>query len=127
MHAYSLLFRCRRRAPEKMELRHGLAALAVFFALAVAEAGAESIAGAGYATPVERYGHFALGRPHEYARLTVTTDRGRKLVFFGQRKKAKIRGLGIRGAHSTSAKCLPPVDAPVSNTTESGSCFPESR
>lgn len=30
-----------------------------------------------YAEPVDRYGHFALGRPHEYARLVATTDQGR--------------------------------------------------
>ena len=34
-----------------------------------------------YTSPVDRYGHFALGRPHEYARLTVTTDSGRTLAF----------------------------------------------
>ena len=32
-----------------------------------------------YTTPTTRYGHFALGRPHEYAGLTVSTDRGRRL------------------------------------------------
>lgn len=34
-----------------------------------------------YAALVDRYCHFALGQPHEYARLTATTDAGRKLVF----------------------------------------------
>lgn len=42
--------------------------------------GAEKISSARYEDPVERYGHFALGRPHEYARLTVTTSTGRKLT-----------------------------------------------
>lgn len=42
--------------------------------------GAETIKDARYADPVARYGHFALGRPHEYARLTVTTSTGRKLA-----------------------------------------------
>ena len=46
-----------------------------------ATASAESITSAQYAAPVNRYGHFALGQPHEYARLTVTTDSGRKLDF----------------------------------------------
>lgn len=55
-----------------------LAAILVLFASGV---GAETIAGAQYANPVERYGHFALGRPHEYARLTATTDAGRSLAF----------------------------------------------
>lgn len=44
-------------------------------------ASAESIAGAKYETPTHRYGHFALGLPHEYARLAVTTDTGRRLVY----------------------------------------------
>ena len=41
---------------------------------------AESIQSARFAEPVSRYGHFALGRPHEYARLTVTTNSGRELT-----------------------------------------------
>ncbi|MBB3190976.1 hypothetical protein [Halomonas cerina] len=41
---------------------------------------AERIVTARYAEPVERYGHFALGRPHEYARLVATTDAGRDAV-----------------------------------------------
>ena len=50
-------------------------------ALSVVASGAvaETITGAQYAAPVDRYGHFALGRPHEYAHLTATTDRGRSL------------------------------------------------
>jgi hypothetical protein len=53
--------------------------LAGALALLATPAAAESIAQARYAGPVERYGHFALGRPHEYARVTATTDAGRRL------------------------------------------------
>ncbi|MBE0627774.1 MAG: VCBS repeat-containing protein [Burkholderiales bacterium] len=49
-------------------------------ALAAAAAGAESIVAARYTVPVERYGHFALGWPHEYANLGATTSGGRKLA-----------------------------------------------
>jgi hypothetical protein len=49
--------------------------------LAGAGAAAEQITGARYADPVERYGHFALGRPHEYARLLAATDTGRELTY----------------------------------------------
>jgi hypothetical protein len=38
--------------------------------------GAQTITGARYVDAVERYGHFVLGRPHEYARLIATTDKG---------------------------------------------------
>jgi hypothetical protein len=62
-----------------MELRRSLLPFAAIFAIFASDAGAEAITGARYAAPVERYGHFALGRPHEYARLTVTTDAGRSL------------------------------------------------
>ncbi|MEO8145805.1 MAG: hypothetical protein ABI654_16470 [Betaproteobacteria bacterium] len=50
-------------------------------AFTVPAAGAERIASANFAAPVERYGHFALGRPHEYARVTATTGAGRHLMF----------------------------------------------
>lgn len=53
---------------------------AVLLALAPALAAAEAITAGRYASPVERYGHFALGRPHEYARLVATTDRERERV-----------------------------------------------
>ncbi len=43
-------------------------------------AGAEAIVDARYEMPTERYGHFAPGRPHEYARLVATTDAGRRLA-----------------------------------------------
>jgi hypothetical protein len=34
-----------------------------------------------YSDAVDRYGHFALGRPHEYAAVTATTDSGRTVRF----------------------------------------------
>lgn len=40
---------------------------------------AEVIVTAQYVDAVERYGHFALGKPHEYAAVVATTDRGRVL------------------------------------------------
>jgi hypothetical protein len=61
-----------------------LLACAVVAALAASlntNANAESIARAQYEAPTQRYGHFALGHPHEYARLAVTTNAGRRLVF----------------------------------------------
>lgn len=42
---------------------------------------ANEIVDAKYAEPVTYYGHFALGRPHEYARVLVTTSGGRRLEF----------------------------------------------
>ncbi len=60
-------------------LRRAALVLAAAFTLAGANAAAETIAEARYALPVDRYGHFALGRPHEYARLQATTSRGRTL------------------------------------------------
>lgn len=41
---------------------------------------AEPIVNAHYANPVGRYGHFALGKPHEYASLIATTRSGRTLT-----------------------------------------------
>lgn len=55
--------------------------LAVLVAIAAGPGTAEEISEGRYAKPVERYGHFALGRPHEYARLVARTDRGRDLAF----------------------------------------------
>ena len=51
------------------------ALLAALFACATASA--DDLASARYADPVERYGHFAVGRPHEYARLAGATIDGR--------------------------------------------------
>jgi hypothetical protein len=53
---------------------------AVMLGFGASAAGAETITGAQYEAPVDRYGHFALGRPHEYARVTATTDAGRTLT-----------------------------------------------
>jgi hypothetical protein len=50
-------------------------------AAASSPASGETIVQAHYQDPVERYGHFALGRPHEYARLAVRTSGGRNVVF----------------------------------------------
>lgn len=50
------------------------------FLAAALPAFASGIADAHYEVPVERYGHFAAGRPHEYARLSATTDSGRRLT-----------------------------------------------
>ncbi|MDN3556853.1 hypothetical protein [Halomonas maura] len=54
-----------------------LPALCALLVLLASSAWAEEIIAARYAEPVERYGHYALGRPHEYARLVATTDAGR--------------------------------------------------
>ncbi len=54
--------------------------IAVLLTSFASQANAESIARAQYETPTQRYGHFALGQPHEYARLVVTTDTGRRLA-----------------------------------------------
>lgn len=64
-----------------MILRYRLLAFSTLFWLIVADAGAEGIAAARYEAPVDRYGHFALGRPHEYSRVTVTTDAGHTVMF----------------------------------------------
>lgn len=63
-------------------LRPTLALCALLLVVALdANAKPERLVEAHYASPVERYGHFALGRPHEYARLTATTEAGHVLVF----------------------------------------------
>lgn len=54
--------------------------VAALSALLGSSAGADMLTEARYTSPVERYGHFALGRPHEYARLTATTRSGRQLT-----------------------------------------------
>ncbi len=46
------------------------------FVLLVPGVTAQAGPDARYEGPVERYGHFALGRPHEYARITVRNDAG---------------------------------------------------
>lgn len=63
-----------------MKPRSYLLAFALVFVVLATHARAEGISAARYASAVERYGHFALGRPHEYARLIVTTDSGRSVA-----------------------------------------------
>lgn len=41
----------------------------------------DNIVAARYADPVRRYGHFAPGPPHEYARIEVSTASGAKLAY----------------------------------------------
>jgi len=60
----------------RMTLRYVLA-LGVALMLPTSLVAAEGIVAASYDTPVDRYGHFALGRPHEYARVLAQTDAGR--------------------------------------------------
>ncbi len=55
-------------------------ALAALIALLAPQVRAEQVISARYAEPVERYGHYALGRPHEYARVVARTDAGREVV-----------------------------------------------
>lgn len=62
-----------------IELCRGLLAFTALFALIAPDVGAETITQAQYRNPVHRYGHFALGQPHEYSRLVVTTDTGHSL------------------------------------------------
>lgn len=64
---------------DAMRLFSAIFALAVLFASFASGAEAETISEARYEAPVARYGHFAPGRPHEYARVTATTDSGRRI------------------------------------------------
>ena len=48
-------------------------------AIVVSDAGAGTLTAARYVAPVERYGHFALGRPHEYAKVVAVLNDGREL------------------------------------------------
>lgn len=57
-------------------MARGACTLAALTALLVSPVRSEQIVSARYADPVERYGHFALGRPHEYARVVARTDAG---------------------------------------------------
>ena len=68
------------RLRQAVRLKRHAFAWSALLALIAAPAGAEQISSARFADPVERYGHFALGRPHEYARLVATSDAGRELV-----------------------------------------------
>jgi len=62
-----------------MKLSRKLLSSTAMFVLFASTAGAEMLVGAQYSTPVTRYGHFALGQPHEYARVRATTDSGRSV------------------------------------------------
>jgi hypothetical protein len=74
----------KRELPASMNILRRLLLVAAPFAAVFVPvdpaAGAETITAARYAQPVDRYGHFAPGRPHEYARLTATTSSGRELT-----------------------------------------------
>ena len=59
---------------------HRALALGALIALLAPPVRAEQIISAWYAAPVERYGHYALGRPHEYARVVARTDAGHEAV-----------------------------------------------
>ena len=50
----------------------------VLLALSGVNASADAIKSARYADPTVRYGHFALGKPHEYATLEVSAASGRQ-------------------------------------------------
>lgn len=63
-----------------MKLRRSLLASTALFVLIAADVGAENITHARYSSPVERYGHFAPGQPHEYSQLLATMNTGRRLV-----------------------------------------------
>ncbi len=54
-------------------------ALFLTAAIGVSDAGAGTLTAARYVAPVERYGHFALGRPHEYAGVVAILNDGREL------------------------------------------------
>lgn len=62
-----------------MYLHRALILIAALLAFASSAAQADSIIAAQYLDPTGRYGHFSLGRPHEYARVGVTTDSGHRL------------------------------------------------
>lgn len=55
-------------------------ALCLWPAAAIGAGPEDSLAPARYAQPVDRYGHFALGRPHEYARVEAVTTGGTRLA-----------------------------------------------
>ncbi len=62
-----------------MILRYAFCLLALVLASSSFAARADGIAAARYLAPTERYGHFSLWRPHEYVRVAVTTDSGRRI------------------------------------------------
>jgi hypothetical protein len=58
-----------------------LAVLSLMLLLFAGEGYAEVITEARYTDAVDRYGHFALGKPHEYAAVVATTDSGLSMRF----------------------------------------------
>lgn len=60
----------------KIKINFRLAVFVVVFSIFSVSAYAEIIINTNYDKPVDRYGHFALGRPYEYSRVVVTTDTG---------------------------------------------------
>ena len=58
-----------------------LAIIAIVFSLFSVSASAEKIINTNYDKPVDRYGHFALGRPYEYSRVVVSTDAGHEFFY----------------------------------------------
>jgi hypothetical protein len=67
-------------AGRKMKRVCGWLSVVAIVSLFVGEAKAEAITGAQYEAALDRYGHFAAGRPHEYSRLSTMTDAGRSLA-----------------------------------------------
>jgi len=63
-----------------MGSRYGLLVLTLVTSFLASPTHAQRITAAEYATAVDRYGHFALGRPHEYAQLQVKTDAGQTVA-----------------------------------------------
>lgn len=64
-----------------MALHRNLLVIPAIFSLIATDVGADGIVDAHYAVPVDRYWHFALGRPHEYSSVVVTTDSGQRRMF----------------------------------------------
>lgn len=64
-----------------MSLKCKFLLFTILFSLITSGACAERIVAAQYANQVDRYGHFALGRPHEYSSVMVMTAAGDKLDF----------------------------------------------
>lgn len=54
--------------------------MSMAIALAAWPACAQTLVDSRYTEPVNRYGHFALGRPHEYAAVTATATTGETLT-----------------------------------------------
>ncbi|MDF1523231.1 MAG: hypothetical protein P1P87_10475 [Trueperaceae bacterium] len=61
-------------------MRTGLALGAMLVLMMTSTGQSEGLVSARYEASVDRYGHFALGRPHEYARVLARTDAGRTVA-----------------------------------------------